>query len=57
MEETKYTKEELIEILIQVDREDMNYCNDEGTIFSDELHKKIANIILPTLIKKHKELG
>ena len=52
--------EELIDILIQVDKEDMESNNDgltDGSFFSEELRKKIGDAILPTLVRKHKELS
>ena len=53
-------KENLINILIMVDREDMDANNDnvtDGTFFSSELHSKICATILPTLVMKTKELS
>ena len=53
------TKEELIDLLIEVDREDMDANKPEkggGSFFSQELRSKIGNAILPTLSRKHKEL-
>ena len=56
----EYTKEELIEILIAVDREDLEANDKDGTMgsmFSEELHRKIGMAILPTLQEKHKALS
>ena len=54
------TKEELIDLLIEVDREDMDANDPEkggGSFFSQELRTKIGDVILPTLVRKHKELS
>ena len=54
------TKEQLIDLLIKIDREDMEANTPEdggGSFFSQELRTKIGDAILPTLVRKHKELS
>ena len=55
-----YTKEELIDLIIEIDREDIEANKPEkggGSFFSQELRTKIGDVILPTLVRKHKELS
>ena len=60
MEAKILTKEELIDLLIEIDREDIeaNKPEDGGdSFFSQKLRNKIGNSILPTLVINHKELS
>ena len=50
---------DLIDILIKVDRTDMELCEKDHlvSLFDEDTHSRIGNAILPELSKRHKELS